>query len=58
MDGHASLTKDGRGSSFVLQGDVKVKVPFIGKKIEPYIATVIEKSLSHDVNAGIKRLKK
>lgn len=56
MDGQATLRQDGKGSSFVMQGDVKVKVPFIGKKIEPFIAKVIQASLRHDVNAGIKKL--
>ncbi|MFL6090077.1 MAG: DUF2505 domain-containing protein [Aeromicrobium sp.] len=57
MDGQATLTKDGRGSSFTMQGEVKVRVPFVGKKVEPFIAKVIEKSLRHDVDAGIKALK-
>jgi protein involved in polysaccharide export with SLBB domain len=56
MEGHATLMQDGKGASFVVQGDVRVKVPFVGKKIEPFIAKVIESSLRHDVNAGIKHL--
>jgi hypothetical protein len=57
MNGHATLTNKAAGkAAFVVQGDVKVRVPFVGKKIEPFVAKVIEKSLQHDVNAGIKHL--
>lgn len=57
MEGSATLTNKTTGkAAFVVQGDVKVKVPFVGKKIEPFVAKVIEKSLQHDVDAGIKRL--
>jgi hypothetical protein len=57
MDGRASLTNKTAGTAaFVVQGDVRVKVPFVGKKIEPFVAKVIEKSLQHDVDAGIKHL--
>lgn len=57
MTGTGKLTNKAGKAEFVVTGDVKVKVPFLGKKIEPFIATVIEKSLRHDVNAGIKKLK-
>jgi hypothetical protein len=57
MEARATLTNKTAGkAAFVVQGDVKVKVPFVGKKVEPFIAKVIEKSLQYDVKAGIKRL--
>lgn len=42
--------------SFVVEGDLKVNVPFIGRKIEPEIAKIISASLRSDVEQGIKRL--
>jgi hypothetical protein len=54
--GKATLTADGKGSEFVVSGDVKVDVPFVGKKVEPLIAKAIEASLRYDVKAGVKRL--
>ena len=55
--GKATLTASGKGSSeFVISGDVKVDVPFVGKKVEPLIAKAIEASLRYDVKAGVKRL--
>ena len=42
--------------SFVVDGDLKVNVPFLGKKIEPEIAKIIAASLRSDVEQGIKRL--
>ena len=42
--------------SFVVDGDLKVNVPFLGKKIEPEIAKIIAASFRSDVEQGIKRL--
>lgn len=42
--------------SFVVEGELKVNVPFIGRKIEPEIAKLISASLRSDVEQGIKRL--
>ncbi len=42
--------------SFVVDGDLKVSVPFLGRKIEPEIAKIIAASLRSDVEQGIKRL--
>lgn len=42
--------------SFVVEGDLKVNVPFIGRRIEPEIAKIISASLRSDVEQGIKRL--
>jgi len=56
MDGHATLKQHGTGASFVVDGDVKVKVPFVGKKIEPLIAKAVTAAVRHDVREGQKRL--
>ena len=42
--------------SFVVDGDLKVNVPFLGRKIEPEIAKIIAASLRSDVEQGLKRL--
>ena len=54
--GKATLKNAGKGSAFVISGDVKVDVMFVGKKVEPLIAKAIEASLRYDVKAGVKRL--
>jgi len=54
--GKGILTADGKGAEFVVSGDVKVDVPFVGKKVEPLVAKAIEASLRYDVKAGVKRL--
>ena len=50
---HLSANSD---VSFVVEGDVKVRAPFIGRKIEPEIARIIAASLRNDVELGIARL--
>ena len=55
MHGRAELSGAG-DVSFVVQGDLKVNVPFLGKKIEPEIAKIVAASLRSDVEQGIKRL--
>ena len=53
----ARVDLSGEGDvSFVIDGDLKVNVPFLGKKIEPEIAKIIAASLRSDVEQGIKRL--
>ena len=54
--GKATLSPDGKGAEFVVAGDVKVDVPFVGKKFEPIIAKAVEASLRYDVKAGVERL--
>ena len=54
--GKATLKPAGKGSEFTLAGDVKVDVPFVGRKVEPLIAKAVNASLRHDVDAGVKRL--
>lgn len=54
--GKATLKADGKATEFVVSGDVKVDVPFVGKKVEPLVAKAIEASLRYDVKAGVERL--
>lgn len=56
MEGTVTIAPDGKGSTFTVVGDVKVNVPFLGKKIEPMIAKAITASLRHEVKEGTKRL--
>ncbi|MGH3473885.1 MAG: DUF2505 domain-containing protein [Aeromicrobium sp.] len=55
MLAQAKLSGEG-DVSFTVDGELKVNVPFIGKKIEPEIAKIISASLRSDVEQGIKRL--
>jgi len=55
MLGRAVLSGAG-DVSFVVEGDLKVNVPFIGRKIEPEIAKIVSASLRSDVEQGIKQL--
>ncbi len=54
--GKASLKPAGKGTDFTVDGDVKVDVPFVGKKVEPLVAKAIAAALRYDVTAGVKRL--
>jgi hypothetical protein len=56
FNGTATLKNDGSGAEFVVSGDVKVSVPFVGKKFEPVIAKAVLSSIKHDVKAGVARL--
>ncbi len=53
MTGSAALTPNGSGSKEVVEGDVKVAVPLIGRKIEPEIVKVIVAALKIEQRAGI-----
>ncbi len=56
MLGTAVLKADGGGTTFEVNGDVKVSIPFIGKKIEPEVAKAIRASLQGEVELGKTRL--
>ncbi len=56
MLGTAVLANDAGNASFVVTGDVKVSMPFIGKKIEPEVAKAIRASLRSEVAFGVKEL--
>ncbi len=56
LTGTARLfAKDG-GSDFVIDGDVKVSIPFLGKKIEPEVAKAIRASIREEVAYGQAKL--
>ncbi|MEJ7634000.1 DUF2505 domain-containing protein [Aeromicrobium sp.] len=56
MTGKAKLFAKGGGTEFTLDGDVKVSIPFIGKKIEPEVAKAIRASLREEVEYGQTKL--
>jgi hypothetical protein len=45
MIGTAVLKPDGNGSMQIVDGDVKVAIPFLGRRIEPEIAKVVAAAL-------------
>jgi hypothetical protein len=56
MVGVARLTNTPGGTEFTVDGDVKVSIPFLGKKIEPEVAKAIKASLREEVEFGMTRL--
>ena len=56
MVGTAELKGSSGGTEFSVNGDVKVSIPFIGKKIEPEVAKAIIASLREEVSYGMERL--
>lgn len=56
MIGVAKLFAREGGSDFTVDGDVKVSIPFIGKKIEPEVAKAIKASLREEVEYGMTKL--
>lgn len=56
MKGTSTLTGGNGTSTLALEGDVKVQIPLIGRKIEPEIAKAISKSLNKDVELGTTKL--
>ena len=52
MDGSADLKPSDHGTTEVVSGDVKVAIPFLGKKIEPEIVKVIESALRIEQRVG------
>ncbi|MET1037567.1 MAG: DUF2505 domain-containing protein [Aeromicrobium sp.] len=56
MIGVAKLVGRDGGSDFTVDGDVKVSIPFIGKKIEPEVAKAIRASLREEVAYGLTKL--
>ncbi len=56
MNGTATLTPGADGTKFDLVGDVKVSIPFLGKKIEPEVAKAIIASLDEEVEYGMTKL--
>ena len=56
MKGTSTLTASGGGSVLSVEGDVKVAIPLIGRKIEPEIVKAISASLDKDVELGTTKL--
>ena len=56
MNGKATLSNSGDGTLFEVVGDVKVSIPFLGKKIEPEVAKAIVASLTEEVEYGMTKL--
>ncbi|CAN5187599.1 hypothetical protein BH09ACT10_BH09ACT10_15040 [soil metagenome] len=52
MTGTAKIYASGSGTEFSLTGDVTVKIPFLGKKIEPEVAKAIIAALTSEVELG------
>ena len=56
MTGTATLKPAGDGTEFVLDGEVKVSIPLLGKKIEPEVAKAIVASLREEVAYGTTKI--
>ncbi len=56
MRGRATILPSGTGTSFEVDGDVKVAIPFLGKKIEPEVHKAVVASLRHEVELGLTKL--
>jgi hypothetical protein len=54
MVGTAVLTPTADGSTEILEGEVKVNVPFLGRKIESEIAKVIASALKIEQRVGLE----
>ena len=52
MDGTAAIRPAGSASIEVVEGDVKVAIPLLGRKIEPEIVKVIEAALRIEQRVG------
>lgn len=58
MKGTSTLRAAGGSTELTVDGDVTVKIPFIGKKIEPEIKKAIVAALRTEAKEGNARLKK
>lgn len=56
MKGTSTLTSSNGSSVLAVDGDIKVAIPLIGRKIEPEIAKAISASLDKDVELGTTKL--
>lgn len=56
MKGSATLKNVGSGAAFDIDGDVKVSIPLLGRKIEPEVAKAISASLDAEVELGTTKL--
>ena len=56
MKGKAALIPEGDSTKFDIDGDVKVAIPLIGRKIEPEVVKAISASLDAEVATGLEQL--
>ena len=56
MTGKANLIANGAATDFTLNGDVKVSIPFIGKKVEGEIAKGIYAAVDKEQETAAKHL--
>lgn len=56
MKGTSTISGSGTATVMTLDGDVKVSLPLIGKRIEPEVAKAISASLREEVEFGTTRL--
>ncbi|MFS0885973.1 DUF2505 domain-containing protein [Aeromicrobium sp. 179-A 4D2 NHS] len=56
MKGTSTISASGASTVMTLDGDVKVSLPLIGKRIEPEVAKAISASLREEVQFGTTRL--
>ena len=56
MVGTASILDTGNGIEMQIQGDLKVAIPFVGKKVEPEIAKAIYAAADKEQKAADARL--
>ena len=52
MRGNVRLTPAGNGSTHAYRGDVKVNLPFLGKKIEPELVKAIRAAIRKEGDVG------
>lgn len=57
MKGTAIIANDGELTTFAIDGDIKVSIPLLGKKIEPEVAKAIVASLRGEVELGNKEFR-
>lgn len=56
MQGTSSISVSGASTVMAVDGDVKVSIPLIGKRIEPEVAKAITASLADEVEYGKTKL--
>lgn len=56
MKATATLAPTGATCSFTVEGNVKVSIPLLGRKLEPEVAKAIEASVAADVENGHREL--
>jgi hypothetical protein len=56
MDGTMAINPTPSGAELVVDGDVKVKIPLVGRKIEPEVAKAIVAALQVESAAGRARV--